>query len=108
MIVFQDKSCVLCLEIFFEDFKPSQKLEAGNSKLFHEISLVKPQGEKGNHKFPAVAGFLCDKSVVKSAALINTIIGALQLFYKNMFYIFVLPFALYLTFRIMDKAGPWL
>jgi hypothetical protein len=78
----------LCLEIFFEDFKPRQKLEVGNSKLFHGISLVKPQGKKGNHKFPAVAGFLCDKSVVKSAVLINTIIGALQLFYKNMFYIF--------------------
>jgi hypothetical protein len=80
MIVFQDKSCVLCLEIFFEDFKPNEKLEAGNSKLFHEISLVKTQGEKGNHKFPEVASFLRDKTVVKSAVLINTIIGALQLF----------------------------
>jgi len=40
MIMFKDKSCVLCLEIFVADIKPNQKLEVGTSKFFHEIRQV--------------------------------------------------------------------
>jgi len=45
--MFKDKRCVLCLKIYVADIKPNQKLEAGTSKLFHEINQVKLQGKKG-------------------------------------------------------------
>jgi len=51
MVMFEDKSSVFCLEIFVADIKPNRNLEAGNSKLFHEISQVKAQSKKGSHKF---------------------------------------------------------
>jgi len=85
---------------------PSQKLEAGTSKLFHEIRQVKSQGQKkreGKPYIPAVAGFLCYKTVVKSAVPINTIIGALQLFFKNMSYIFS-PFSFPFTFDFLGNG----